>query len=128
MEIVHGRGSHNQLLRVSTGATWGNTVLFLKANDAHTVHGDCPTVGVVGCCLHGCFHMAALSNRYGLCVDLIRGFTIVLMDGRVMNVTHSTATEVEPSDFTQVLRQGADITALGKKLWFGVRGAGSSLG
>lgn len=133
-------GGADPVLHVAPGTALGDFVQFAGKHGLHVVHGDCPGVGVFGCYLHGCINIGGLTNLYGLGVDSIVGFTMVLMDGRVWNVSENLAVEVDPANVrrpraslaetaaAEAGAKAAEAAAVQQDLWFAVRGAGSSFG
>ena len=115
---------------VGAGVDWTTATQFMDSAGVHSIHGDCGSVGVVGCCLHGCIELTGLSAKYGMCVDNLLSLTAVLVDGRVVNVTATRALEQHVETHIPIVRTAhlpPAIEALHDDLWFALRGAGSSI-
>ncbi|KAI9437990.1 FAD dependent oxidoreductase [Lactarius indigo] len=85
------------------GVTWDQVYAALDSTGVNIVGGRIPTVGVSGLTLGGGF--AFMSNQYGLGIDNMEKYELVLPNGTITNVTQSN-----------------------KDLWFALRGGGNNFG
>ncbi|KAH9054942.1 FAD-binding domain-containing protein [Lactarius vividus] len=85
------------------GVTWDQIYAFLDSTGLNVVGGRIPTVGIAGLTLGGGY--AFMSNQYGLSIDNMAGYELVLPNGTVTNVTQSN-----------------------ENLWFALRGGGNNFG
>ncbi|KAI9429222.1 FAD-binding domain-containing protein [Lactarius indigo] len=85
------------------GVTWDQVYAALDSTGVNVVGGRIPTVGVSGLTLGGGYSF--LSNQYGLSIDNMEGYELVLPNGTIANVTQSN-----------------------KDLWFALRGGGNNFG
>ncbi|KAI9437994.1 FAD-binding domain-containing protein [Lactarius indigo] len=86
-----------------SGVTWDQVYTALDSTGVNVVGGRIPTVGVSGLTLGGGY--AYMSNQYGLSIDNMARFELVLPNGTITNVTQSN-----------------------KDLWFALRGGGNNFG
>lgn len=70
---------------IGAGALWGEVIQASAPHGLAPLSGSSPTVGVVGYLLGGGFGI--LARKYGLAVDHIRRFRVVLPDGSVADAT-----------------------------------------
>ncbi|KAH8984844.1 FAD-binding domain-containing protein [Lactarius akahatsu] len=85
------------------GVTWDQVYTALDSTGVNVVGGRVPTVGISGLTLGGGY--AFTSNQYGLTIDNMAGYELVLPNGTITNVTESN-----------------------KDLWFALRGGGNNFG
>lgn len=71
------------------GARWGDVYKAVKAANYHVVGDSSPSVGAVGGWLQGGGHSFS-SPAYGLGVDNVLKFTVVLADGRIVDASPCT--------------------------------------
>ncbi|KAH9017339.1 FAD-binding domain-containing protein [Lactarius deliciosus] len=88
---------------VGPGVTWDQVHTALDSTGVNVVGGRVPTVGISGLTLGGGY--AFTSNQYGLSIDNMAGYELVLPNGTITNVTESN-----------------------KDLWFALRGGGNNFG
>ncbi|KAH9054940.1 FAD dependent oxidoreductase [Lactarius vividus] len=86
-----------------SGVTWDQVYAALDSSGLNVIGGRIPTVGISGLTLGGGY--AFTSNQYGLTIDNIAGYELVLPNGTITNVTQSN-----------------------KDLWFALRGGGNNFG
>ncbi|KAH9026592.1 FAD-binding domain-containing protein [Lactarius pseudohatsudake] len=86
-----------------SGVTWDQVYTALDSTGVNVVGGRVPTVGISGLTLGGGY--AFTSNQYGLTIDTMAGYELVLPNGTITNVTESN-----------------------KDLWFALRGGGNNFG
>ncbi|KAI9449853.1 FAD-binding domain-containing protein [Lactarius psammicola] len=86
-----------------SGVTWDQVYVALGSTGLNVIGGRIPTVGVSGLTLGGGF--AFMTNQYGLTVDNMAGYELVLPNGTITNVTQRN-----------------------KDLWFALRGGGNNFG
>ncbi|KAH9168080.1 FAD-binding domain-containing protein [Lactarius sanguifluus] len=86
-----------------SGVTWDQVYIALDSTGVNVVGGRVPTVGISGLTLGGGY--ALTSNQYGLTIDNMEKFELVLPNGTITNVTESN-----------------------KDLWFALRGGGNNFG
>ncbi|KAH9017336.1 FAD-binding domain-containing protein [Lactarius deliciosus] len=86
-----------------SGVTWDQVYIALDPTGVNVVGGRVPTVGTSGLTLGGGY--ALMSNQYGLTIDNMAGYELVLPNGTITNVTESN-----------------------KDLWFALRGGGNNFG
>ncbi|KAH9054945.1 FAD dependent oxidoreductase, partial [Lactarius vividus] len=72
---------------VGPGVTWDQVYAALNSSGLNVIGGRTPTVGVAGLTLGGGY--AFMSNEYGLTIDNMAGFELVLPNGTIINVTES---------------------------------------
>eukprot|EP00567_Pseudictyota_dubia_P006457 CAMPEP_0197441264 /NCGR_PEP_ID=MMETSP1175-20131217/7575_1 /TAXON_ID=1003142 /ORGANISM="Triceratium dubium, Strain CCMP147" /LENGTH=495 /DNA_ID=CAMNT_0042971511 /DNA_START=104 /DNA_END=1591 /DNA_ORIENTATION=+ len=97
----------SELLTVGPGATLGDMNVYLLRRGRMTPIGAAPTVRAGGLILHG--GVGWLTHRFGTSVDNVMALTIVLADGTVKNLDHSS-------------------TGYEKELFCAARGAGGVMG
>ncbi|KAH9054939.1 FAD-binding domain-containing protein [Lactarius vividus] len=85
------------------GVTWDQVYAALDSTGVNVVGGRIPTVGVSGLTLGGGY--AFMSNQYGLSIDNMERYELVLPNGTITNVTQSN-----------------------EDLWFALRGGGNNFG
>lgn len=95
----------SQTARVGGGATWGPVLAAAQEHGLAPLLGSSPGVGAVGYTLGGGFGW--LGRKYGLAVDHVRSFEVVLADASVV-----VASDSENTDLFWALR-GAGIGSLG---------------
>ncbi|KAF8486344.1 FAD-binding domain-containing protein [Russula ochroleuca] len=95
--------SNSGTVDVGAGLNWDPVYQALEPTGVNVVGGQVPGVGVAGTTLGGGYSL--LSSQYGLTVDNVAGFELVLPNGTVINVTS------EDED-----------------LWFGLRGGFNNFG
>ncbi|KAH9025721.1 FAD-binding domain-containing protein [Lactarius deliciosus] len=88
---------------VGPGVTWDQVYAALDSTGVNIVGGRVPTVGVSGLTLGGGY--AFMSNQYGLSIDHMARYELVLPNGTITNVTQNN-----------------------KDLWFALRGGGNNFG
>ncbi|KAH9033401.1 FAD-binding domain-containing protein, partial [Lactarius pseudohatsudake] len=88
---------------VGSGVTWDQVYAVLDSTGVNIVGGRIPTVGISGLTLGGGY--AFMSNQYGLTIDNMERYELVLPNGTITNVTESN-----------------------KDLWFALRGGGNNFG
>jgi hypothetical protein len=86
-----------------SAVTWDQVYAALNSTGFNVVGGRIPTVGVSGLTLGGGYSF--MSNEYGLSIDNMAGYELVLPNGTITNVTSSN-----------------------KDLWFALRGGGNNFG
>ncbi|KAH8982960.1 FAD dependent oxidoreductase [Lactarius akahatsu] len=86
-----------------SGVTLDQVYAALDSTGANIVGGRIPSVGISGLTLGGGY--AFMSNQYGLTIDNMAGYELVLPNGTITNVTESN-----------------------KDLWFALRGGGNNFG
>lgn len=91
--------------RLGGGVTWGPVLAAAQKHGLAPLLGSSPGVGAVGYTLGGGFGW--LGRRYGLAVDHVRSFKVVLADGSVVR----TSSEENPDLFWAL--RGAGIGSLG---------------
>jgi hypothetical protein len=91
--------------RVGGGVTWGPVLAAAQEHGLAPLLGSSPGVGAVGYTLGGGFGW--LGRKYGLAVDHVRSFKVVLADASVI-----VASDAENTDLFWALR-GAGIGSLG---------------
>jgi hypothetical protein len=90
-------------VEVGAGLTWDQVYTTLEPSGVNVIGSRVPGVGVSGLTLGGGYSF--LSSQYGLTVDNVEGFELVLPNGTIVNVTS------EDED-----------------LWFGLRGGMNNFG
>ncbi|KAJ5914076.1 6-hydroxy-D-nicotine oxidase [Penicillium tannophilum] len=85
--------------RVGSGNTWGEVYAWLEEQKLSAIGGRDQQVGLGGFLLGG--GMGALPNMYGLGVDGVRNFEVLLADGRLVN-----ANAKEHADLYRALKGG----------------------
>ncbi|KAI0058447.1 FAD-binding domain-containing protein [Artomyces pyxidatus] len=109
VEISMTRFSHvfvnaaARTVNVGAGLTWDQVYTALNHTGVNVVGGRVPAVGVAGVTLGGGYSWK--SNQYGLTVDNIEAYELVLPNGTVMTVTDAQ-----------------------EDLWFGLRGGFNNFG
>ncbi|KAI9437989.1 FAD-binding domain-containing protein [Lactarius indigo] len=88
---------------VGPGVTWDQVYAALDSTGVNVVGGRIPTVGVSGLTLGGGY--AFMSNQYGLTIDNMARYELVLPNGTITDVTQNN-----------------------KDLWFALRGGGNNFG
>ncbi|KAI9437987.1 FAD-binding domain-containing protein [Lactarius indigo] len=91
------------IVDAGSGVTWTQAYAALDSTGFNVIGGRSPTVGVSGLTLGGGY--AFMSNQYGLTIDNMAGYELVLPNGTMINVTSSN-----------------------KDLWFALRGGGNNFG
>ncbi|KAH9017326.1 FAD dependent oxidoreductase [Lactarius deliciosus] len=86
-----------------SGVTLDQVYAALDSTGVNIVGGRIPTVGISGLTLGGGY--AFMSNQYGLTIDNMAGYELVLPNGTITNVTESD-----------------------EDLWFALRGGGNNFG
>ncbi|KAH9017328.1 FAD-binding domain-containing protein [Lactarius deliciosus] len=86
-----------------SGVTWDQAFAALDPSGLNIVGGRKPTVGVAGLTLGGGYGFT--SNQYGLTIDNMARYELVLPNGTITNVTQNN-----------------------KDLWFALRGGGNNFG
>ncbi|KAH9013689.1 FAD-binding domain-containing protein [Lactarius hengduanensis] len=86
-----------------SGVTWDQAFAALDSSGLNIIGGRKPTVGVAGLTLGGGYGFT--SNQYGLTIDNMAGYELVLPNGTITNVTQRN-----------------------KDLWFALRGGGNNFG
>ncbi|KAH9013686.1 FAD-binding domain-containing protein [Lactarius hengduanensis] len=86
-----------------SGVTWDQVYAALDSTGVNIVGGRIPTVGISGLTLGGGY--AFMSNQYGLTIDNMERYELVLPNGTITNVTESN-----------------------KDLWYALRGGGNNFG
>ncbi|KAI0296943.1 hypothetical protein B0F90DRAFT_1743576 [Multifurca ochricompacta] len=92
-----------ETIDVGSGLTMDQTYTALAPTGLNVVAGRIPTVGIAGLTLGGGF--AFMSSQYGLTVDNMAGYELVLPNGTITNVTSKN-----------------------EDLWFALRGGGNNFG
>ncbi|KAH9054943.1 FAD-binding domain-containing protein [Lactarius vividus] len=90
-------------VEAGSGVTLDQVYAALDSTGVNIVGGRIPTVGISGLTLGGGY--AFMSNQYGLSIDNMAGYELVLPNGTITNVTQSN-----------------------KDLWFALRGGGNNFG
>ncbi|KAI9449852.1 FAD-binding domain-containing protein [Lactarius psammicola] len=88
---------------VGSGVTWDQVYAALNSTGINVIGGRIPTVGVSGLTLGGGYSL--MSNQYGLGIDNMAGYELVLPNGTI-----------------------TDVTSSNKDLWFALRGGGNNFG
>ena len=88
------------LVRIGSGATWGEVAEQLREPGLAITSGDTRSVGVGGLTQGG--GMGWLIRKYGLAIDNLVGATVVVADGRVLH-----ASETENDDLFWAVRGGS---------------------
>ncbi|KAH9054948.1 FAD-binding domain-containing protein [Lactarius vividus] len=99
VQLNHATGT----VDVGSGLTWDQAYAALESSGVNIIGGRIPTVGVSGLTLGGGY--AFMSNQYGLTIDNMAGYELVLPNGTITNVTQSNT-----------------------DLWFALRGGGNNFG
>ncbi|KAH9168081.1 FAD-binding domain-containing protein [Lactarius sanguifluus] len=86
-----------------SGVTWDQVYAALDSTGVNIVGGRIPTVGISGLTLGGGY--AFTSNQYGLTIDNMERYELVLPNGTITNVTEGN-----------------------RDLWFALRGGGNNFG
>ncbi len=87
------------LVRLGTGALWGDVAKKLEAHNLAISSGDTTTVGVGGLTLGG--GIGWMVRKYGLAIDNLREIQVVLADGSVVS-----ASETENAELFWAIRGG----------------------
>lgn len=80
--------SDSQTVDIGTGLIWDDVYSALEPYDVNVVGGRVTGVGVAGFTLGGGYSF--LSNQYGLTVDTVTAFQLVLPNGTVSSITQSS--------------------------------------
>eukprot|EP01063_Lacrimia_lanifica_P014832 TRINITY_DN2139_c0_g1_i4.p2 TRINITY_DN2139_c0_g1~~TRINITY_DN2139_c0_g1_i4.p2 ORF type:complete len:472 (+),score=206.23 TRINITY_DN2139_c0_g1_i4:62-1477(+) len=131
--FVAGEG---KLLTTGAGNMFKNLLRKVDARKYSFVHGECHGVGVGGFLLHGGYHAAGLSDRYGYGNSTIRALEVVVADGSVVRFEEPRERSYELSGLTtynrfplRVWKNGESVAAAEYvDLWDSLRVAGSSFG
>ncbi|KAI9449854.1 FAD-binding domain-containing protein [Lactarius psammicola] len=99
IEINNAKGT----VDTGSGVTWTQAYAALDSTGLNIIGGRSPTIGVSGLTLGGGY--AFMSNQYGLTVDNMAGYELVLPNGTITNVTSNNT-----------------------DLWFALRGGGNNFG
>ncbi|KAH9017325.1 FAD-binding domain-containing protein [Lactarius deliciosus] len=86
-----------------SGVTWDQVYAALDSSGLNVIGGRSPAVGIAGLTLGGGYSFT--SNQYGLTIDNMERYELVLPNGTITNVTESN-----------------------KDLWFALRGGGNNFG
>ncbi|KIJ66311.1 hypothetical protein HYDPIDRAFT_174448 [Hydnomerulius pinastri MD-312] len=89
-EVVYD--SEAQTATIGAGLTWDTVYAALEPNGVNVVGARGPGVGVGGLCLGGGY--SYLSNQYGLTVDTVEAYELVMPDGTVKNVTEKSNSDL----------------------------------
>lgn len=79
--------AENRSATIGAGAVWSEVIQAVAPHGLAPLSGSSPTVGVVGYLLGGGFGL--LSRKYGLGVDHVRRFRVVLPDESIVDATPS---------------------------------------
>ncbi|KAN0115766.1 hypothetical protein V8E52_006578 [Russula decolorans] len=90
-------------VELGAGLTWGQVYVALEPTGVNVVGGRIPEIGVAGLTLGGGYSFK--TSQYGLTVDNVVGYELVLPNGTVINVTSKD-----------------------EDLWFGLRGGLNNFG
>ncbi|KAN0133064.1 FAD-binding domain containing protein [Lactarius tabidus] len=90
-------------VEAGSGVTWDQVYATLNSTGFNVIGGRVPTVGISGLTLGGGYSF--MSNQYGLSIDNMAAYELVLPNGTVTNVTESN-----------------------EDLWFALRGGGNNFG
>jgi len=103
---------------LGTGATWGNILKTIDSEKYSYPHGQCRSVGVGGFLLGGGVNWLGTYNKYGYGAENIIKMKAVLADGSLVTVEKDST----------VYQNGRIVNHTpDNNLFFGLRGAGSSL-
>jgi len=124
------------LLTTGAGNMFRNILRTVDARRYSFVHGECHGVGVGGFLLHGGYHAAGLSDRYGMGNATIRALEMVTADGSVVRFeeprrrTHDLEGMVTyDRDPVRVWKDGVPAASADyADLWMALREAGSNFG
>jgi len=103
---------------LGTGAIWGDVLRTLDPEHTSYPHGQCRSVGVGGFLLGGGVNWLGTWNKYGYGAEGILRMNAVLADGSIVSVDKDKTTYEDG----RVVQHTSD-----NNLFFGLRGAGSSL-
>jgi FAD/FMN-containing dehydrogenase len=90
-------------IEVGSGTTWDQVYAILNSTGANVIGGRVPSVGTAGLTMGGGYSF--MSNQYGLTIDNMAAYELVLPNGTVTTVTESN-----------------------EDLWFALRGGGNNFG
>lgn len=100
MAAVEVVDAETGLVRIGSGATWGEVAETLREPGLAITSGDTSSVGVGGLTQGG--GLGWMVRKYGLAIDNLVGATVVIADGRVLH-----ATETENEDLFWAIRGGS---------------------
>lgn len=96
IEIVN---KDQRLVRIETGAVWGNVAKTLQGHGLALTSGDSTSVGVGGLALGG--GVGWMVRKYGLTIDSMKAAEIVTADGKILRISAN-----EHSDLFWAIRGG----------------------
>lgn len=105
------------------GGTWADVLRELPPSDFTLIHGQCTSVGVAGYILGGGVNVVGTSERYGSAADHVERYTMVDAKGRILLVSQSNTSVVDPDSGRAVHQLEHD-----HGLFQAMKGAGSSYG
>jgi len=117
-EVNTGESETGKAAWLGTGAIWGNVLRTLDPEHTSYPHGQCRSVGVGGFLLGGGVNWLGTYNKYGYGAEGIVKMNAVLADGSIVTVDKDRTTYQDG----RVVNHTPD-----NNLFFGLRGAGSSL-
>jgi len=103
---------------LGSGATWGNVLKNIDPKQYSYPHGQCKSVGVGGFLLGGGVNWLGTYNKYGYGAENIIKMNAVLADGSLVTVEKDSTVYQDG----RIVDHTSD-----NNLFFGLRGAGSSL-
>lgn len=89
----------NQIVKIGTGAKWGEVAKKLQEKGLAITSGDTKTVGVGGLILGG--GIGWMVRKYGFTIDNLVGATIITADGKILHIS-----EKENADLFWAIRGG----------------------
>jgi FAD/FMN-containing dehydrogenase len=89
----------NQIVKIGTGAKWGDVAKKLQEKGLAITSGDTKTVGVGGLILGG--GIGWMVRKYGFTIDNLVGATIVTANGKILHIS-----EKENADLFWAIRGG----------------------
>ncbi|KAG8216423.1 hypothetical protein J3R82DRAFT_6528 [Butyriboletus roseoflavus] len=81
-----------QTATIGAGLIWDNVYMALEPHGVNVVGGRVSGVGVAGFTLGGGYSW--LTNQYGLTIDTVQAFELVVPNGTVLNVTETSSPDL----------------------------------
>ncbi|KAE9378505.1 FAD-binding domain-containing protein [Stipitochalara longipes BDJ] len=92
VELLENEGEGERIVRVGTGARWGDVYAALEPFGVFPVGGRSADVGVGGFILGG--GISHLSRRYGWAIDNVKNFEVVLANGSIANINLASSLDL----------------------------------